>query len=133
MEGALEPQGLDAIYLLSPTSTRARVKLVAAASSGFVYYVSRTGVTGERVSLPPGLVQDVKRLRRWVKLPVAVGFGISSPEQVEAVAKVADGVVVGSCLVRLVEENADLELESLAGRLEAKVAELSAPLGRKKR
>src|SRR6185436_10976630 len=101
---ALRDQGVDAVFLLAPTSTRERVSRVAAMSSGFVYYVSRTGVTGERSALPSDLVRDLKRLRRKLDLPLAVGFGISSPLHVEAVGEVADGVVVGSALVRLVEE-----------------------------
>jgi tryptophan synthase alpha chain len=126
---ALRDQGVDSIYLLAPTSTKERVDKVAAASSGFVYYVSRTGVTGERAALPAELVRDVKRLRKRIALPIAVGFGISSPSQVAAVGEVADGVVVGSALVRLIEEKqADPALPTL---LEQRVRELSEPLRRK--
>jgi tryptophan synthase alpha chain len=102
---ALRAHGLDPVFLLAPTSTRERVRAVARAGSGFVYYVSRTGVTGERAELPAGLSAEVKALRRALSLPVAVGFGISSPEQVAAVARVADGVVVGSALVRFAAEH----------------------------
>jgi tryptophan synthase alpha chain len=126
---ALRQHGVDAIFLLSPTSTRERVNRVAAASSGFVYYVSRTGVTGERQALPDELAKEVKRLRRKIGLPLAVGFGISSPAQVEEVGAVADGVVVGSALVRLIEEaGSDPHLASLV--LE-RARELSAPLRRR--
>ncbi len=120
----LAAHGLDAVFLLSPTSTQARMKTVAKAGSGFVYFVSRTGVTGERAELPPGLAREVREVRRRVALPVAVGFGISTPEQVRAVARLADGVVVGSALVRRVHE--------LAGdrRLVARVAEQAAALAR---
>lgn len=100
----LQAKGIDSIFLLSPTSTRGRVKEVAAASTGFVYYVSRTGVTGVQSELATGLKRDVKRVRRRLEQPLAVGFGISDPQQVAAVAKIADGVVVGSALVRIVEE-----------------------------
>jgi len=103
---ALRARGLDAIFLLAPTSTRERVRAVARAGSGFVYYVSRTGVTGERAALPDGLAAEVRALRRALDLPVAVGFGISTPAQVTAVARVADGVVVGSALVRLAADHA---------------------------
>lgn len=123
---ALQDQGVDAIFLLAPTSTRERIDRVAKASSGFLYYVSRTGVTGERSALPLDLTKDIKRLRKRTDLPVAVGFGISTPAHVAAVAEVADGVVVGSALVRFLEENASHP--DLAGLLEAKVRELSAPL-----
>ena len=123
---ALQAAGVDPIFLLAPTSTRAREKAVAAASSGFVYYVSRTGVTGTREELPKELVKEVKRLRRRLELPLAVGFGISTPEQVGAVGRVADGVVVGSALVRVVEEHA--AEADLAQRVEREAARLSAPL-----
>jgi tryptophan synthase alpha chain len=121
---ALARFGLDPVFLLAPTSTRERVKAVARAGSGFVYYVSRTGVTGERAELPRGLDREVADLRHRLKLPVAVGFGISTPDQVAAVAKIADGVVVGSALVRLVADHGtepDLPelLGSIAGQMVA--------------
>jgi len=103
---ALRGAGIDTVFLLAPTSDRSRVREVAAASTGFVYYVSKTGVTGVSADLPPEMLAEAKRLRRKVGLPLAVGFGISTPEQARAVGRVADGVVVGSALVRLVEENA---------------------------
>ena len=120
----LEAAGLDRIFLLAPTSTKERMKSVGHASSGFVYYVSRTGVTGEQEELTKTLAREVKRVRRKVDLPVAVGFGISSPEQVESVGRVADGVVVGSALVRVVEEGG----ADVARRLEERARELSEPL-----
>ena len=122
----LRERGVDTIFLLAPTSTRDRIARVVAASSGFVYYVSRTGTTGERSSLPPDLMRDLKRLRRRLDLPLAVGFGISSPAQVAAVSEVADGVVVGSALVRLVEQMG--EDPDLPAMLELRVRELAAPL-----
>lgn len=126
---ALREQGVDTVFLLSPTSTRDRIKKVAESSTGFVYYVSRTGVTGERTALPEDLVRDVKRLRRRLDQPLAVGFGISTPQQVAAVGEIADGVVVGSVLVRLIEENA--HSSDLASLLEERIRELSAPLRRR--
>jgi len=123
--------GVDSVYLLSPTSTPARVRIVAEASSGFIYYVSRTGVTGVQKDLTSELQKEVKKIRRKVDLPVAVGFGISSPKQVAAVGKVADGVVVGSALVRLVEENHGRE--DLPELLAAEVERLAAGLDRSKR
>jgi len=123
---ALREHGVDSIFLLSPTSTRERVKRVGEVSSGFVYYVSRTGVTGERTALAGDLVRDVKRLRKRLGQPVAVGFGISTPDQVATVGEIADGVVVGSALVRLIEEKGgDPALPAL---LEERVRELTAPL-----
>jgi len=123
---ALRAQGVDTIFLLSPTSTRDRVSTVAGASTGFVYYVSRTGVTGEQTALAPDLVRDVKRLRKRIDPPLAVGFGISTPQQVAEVGDIADGVVVGSALVRLIEEQGGSP--SLPAVLEGRVRELSAPL-----
>lgn len=119
---ALRERGVDLVYLVAPTSSKRRARTIGAASSGFVYYVSRTGVTGERQRLPRYLLEQAKRLRRRLDLPLAVGFGISTAGQVAQVAEVADGVVVGSALVRLVEEHADDP--DLAGRIESRVREL---------
>ena len=127
----LARRGVDMVYLLAPTSTKERVRQVAESSAGFVYYVSRNGVTGEREALAPELAKEVKRLARRLELPVAVGFGISSPEQVAEVARVADGVVVGSALVRLVEEHA--ERPDVAALVEAEVRRLVEPLAEAKR
>lgn len=103
LEGALDAAGLDLIRLLAPTTAPARIPLVAQGARGFLYYISRTGVTGARSELRRELGDEVSRLRERVGLPVAVGFGISSPEQAAAVAGVADGVVVGSALVKTLE------------------------------
>ena len=123
---ALSQQGLDTIFLLAPTSTPARIKKVNEASSGFVYYVSRTGVTGTKSLLPRRMLRQVNTLRKRMKHPLAVGFGISKPKQVAAIARVADGVVVGSELVKIVEEKAGQD--DLASTLAAHVRMLSAPL-----
>lgn len=126
---ALAEAGVDAVYLLAPTSDRERIEAVDRAATGFVYYVSRTGVTGERAELAPELVRGVKRARRRLRLPLAVGFGISTPEQVAAVGAIADGVVVGSALVAEVERHAGApELPAIVAR---RVRELSAPLHRR--
>lgn len=96
--------GLDPIFLASPTSTDARMKAAAAMSRGFLYVISRNGTTGEQASLARDLGRTVARARRCSpRLPVAVGFGISTPEDAARVAAIADGVVVGSALVRAVE------------------------------
>lgn len=97
---------LATIFLLAPTSTDERIKLVSEIGTGFIYCVSRTGVTGERERLPEDLPELVTRIRRHTDKPIAIGFGISKPEHVAAVAKMdgADGVVVGSALVRMLDE-----------------------------
>jgi tryptophan synthase alpha chain len=107
--GAMRSAGLDTVFLAAPTSTPARMKLVSEYSSGFVYLVSRTGVTGERSSISDSLAPLVKSMRAITKLPLAVGFGIATPEQAREVSKMADGVVVGSAFVRLIEQNGDIE------------------------
>ena len=95
----MEAHGLATVFLASPTTTPERLALVDSISTGFVYYVSRAGVTGARSSLSPTLARELIQVRERVKGPLCVGFGISTPEQVVAVAEMADGVVVGSCLV----------------------------------
>ena len=103
---------LDTVFLASPTSTPRRLALVAKYSTGFAYLVSRTGVTGERDQLSGSAPPLVEAMRVLTDLPLAVGFGISTPEQVRASAAVADAVVVGSAIVRVIEQNAssrDLE------------------------
>ena len=115
---AMRSAGLDTVFLAAPTSTPARLKLVAEYSTGFVYLVSRTGVTGERASLSESLAPLIERMRASTKLPLAAGFGISTPDQASAAAKLADGVVVGSAIVRLIEQNAgENRLESFARQL----------------
>lgn len=97
--------GLDTVFLAAPTSPEARLRRVADCSRGFVYAVSRTGVTGERDALSGDAAGLVGRLKALTDAPVALGFGLSTPEQVRAAADVADGVVVGSAIVRFLEEN----------------------------
>jgi len=101
----LKAARLDPVFLLAPTSPPKRVKTVGRLSRGFVYVVSRAGVTGVRAEVPSGLVELVGRVREGVgRLPVAVGFGISTPAQVAAVARISDGVVVGSAVVLAMED-----------------------------
>ncbi len=109
LERACRAAGLATVYLLAPTSTEARIRAVAARATGFIYLVSVTGVTGARQALPPDLVDFVARVRRHTDLPLAVGFGISSGAQAAQVAAIADGVIVGSALVRLAGEKDGLE------------------------
>ena len=107
---AARGSGLDTVFLASPTSPPERLKRVAEASRGFVYAVSRTGVTGERQALSRDARPLVERLRALTDVPVALGFGLSTPEQVREAAAVADGVVVGSALVRFLEEHPEGDL-----------------------
>lgn len=101
VEAACERHGLAMIYLVAPTSTPQRLALAAEHSSGFLYLVSVAGITGARSDLPPHLAEFVARVRRHTALPLAVGFGIAAPAQAAAVAGLADGVIVGSALVKL--------------------------------
>ncbi|MCK4261674.1 tryptophan synthase subunit alpha [bacterium] len=100
-----QKMGLDTIFLVAPTSTLKRIKLVARYSSGFIYYVSLTGVTGVRERLAEAIKPTITKIRRFTLKPIAVGFGISNPKQVREIASFADGVIVGSAIVRKVEEN----------------------------
>jgi tryptophan synthase alpha chain len=104
LERACRQHGLALIYLLAPTSTPDRVQLVIERSQGFIYLVSVVGITGARGHLPPDLAAFVSRVRAVTDKPLAVGFGISTPEQAGQVAAMADGVIVGSVLVRLAGE-----------------------------
>jgi tryptophan synthase alpha chain len=100
-------EDLDTVFLAAPTSSADRLRRIAAASTGFVYAVSRTGVTGEREALSQDAAPLLARLREASPLPVALGFGISTPEQAAEAAALADGVVVGSALVRFLEQQPD--------------------------
>ena len=97
-------QNLDTVFLASPTSSDERLRLVAAASTGFLYLVSRTGVTGERQQLSAAVRPLVERARRFTSLPLAVGFGVSTPEQVREVQALTDAAVVGSAVVHAIED-----------------------------
>jgi tryptophan synthase alpha chain len=119
LEDRIRASALDLIRLVAPTTHPGRVAEVAAGGSGFLYYISRTGVTGARTSLRESLGEEVGRIREVVSLPVAVGFGISTPEQAHAVAAVADGVVVGSALVQRLEEGGVAAGAAFVGALRA--------------
>ena len=119
---AMQSRGLDTIFLAAPTSTEVRLALIAQASSGFLYLISRTGVTGTRDALPAGLPELVRRVRAQTRLPIAVGFGVSLPSHVSVLGGIADAVVVGSAIVAAVEQSssADAAAEAvgdLVGRL----------------
>jgi tryptophan synthase alpha chain len=100
LEPACREAGIATIYMLAPTSTEARIRSVTAHATGLIYLVSITGITGERTQLPPDLMDFVQRVRRHTSLPLAVGFGIGNRAQAAQVAGIADGVIVGSALVR---------------------------------
>jgi tryptophan synthase alpha chain len=109
---------LELIYLLAPTSTEDRIAAVAARSRGFIYLVSLTGVTGARDSLPPEMEGFVNRVRQSARQPLCVGFGVSNPKQAKRIAAVADGVIVGSRLIQLIEEDTSLsKLKSFVANL----------------
>jgi tryptophan synthase alpha chain len=129
---------LDLIYLLAPTSTDERIDMVAARSRGFIYLVSMTGVTGSRNKLPQGLESFVSRVRQRTSLPLCVGFGISNAAQARRVAKVADGVIVGSRLIELLEKKDALSkvrsfVRSLRGALNNQVEDNSESRSTKRR
>ncbi len=109
----MRTRDLSTIFLAAPTSTEARLKRIAEASSGFVYAVSRTGVTGARQQLPEDAQKLVKRIRKYTELPVAVGFGISTAEQFASVGQYADAAVVGSAIVQTIERNPGKEAHSV--------------------
>ena len=107
LEDSCRQHGLALSYLLAPTSTEARIRLVGQKATGFVYLVSLTGVTGARAKLPSTLSDFVARARRYVSLPLAVGFGISSTAQAQQVGQLADGVIVGSKLINVAHKADD--------------------------
>lgn len=113
LDTACRAAGLALVRLVTPTTPPERAEAIARKSTGFLYCVSVAGVTGARTDLPPGIVDRVAWLKTKTDVPILVGFGISSPEQVAAVAAVADGVIVGSALVRRIAEHAGRSREAL--------------------
>jgi len=118
LEALCMAQGLALVYLLAPTSTSERIKLVAEKSRGFIYLVALTGVTGDRNELSSGLADFVARVREQTDTPLAVGFGIGNGDQARTVAQLADGVIVGSALVKRVAESME-SVRTLATELRA--------------
>lgn len=119
-----EKAGLHTIFLLAPTSDAERIRLVARLGRGFIYYVSVTGVTGARRALESELQAQVARIRRYTRLPIGVGFGISTPKQAARIASFADAAVVGSALIDIIER---------AGPIGKKVSDARAFVARLKR
>lgn len=128
-ERALGRHGVRNIFLVAPTTPPRRATLIARHASGFLYYVSRTGVTGEHGGLEEDLAAHVRVLRRLTRVPVAVGFGVATPAHVRRVARIADAVVVGSALVKEIERRG--REKDIIERIGRKVRLLSAALGKK--
>jgi tryptophan synthase alpha chain len=124
---AMHRHGLDTVFLAAPTSTERRLKLVAKYSTGFVYLVSRAGVTGVQDSLSASVTPLVRAIRTVTDLPLAVGFGISTPAHVGEVGRMVEAVVVGSAFVRLIERYADSP--ALETQLESFTRELKSGFG----
>ncbi len=116
--------GVDVIYLIAPTTPDSRIEKIARVARGFVYYVCVTGVTGARATVSTTIARDVERIRRHIDLPVAVGFGISTPEQAAEVARRADAVVVGSAIVSMIGKLGDTD--EMVGKVGEFAAALSA-------
>lgn len=117
LEEIARKRGLDLIYLLAPTSPAERIRLVAKRSRGFIYLVSVAGITGARTRLPEDLGEFVSRVRKAAAQPLCVGFGISTPEQAASVGRIADGVIVGSRIVQLMEAGSTVPVASFIKEL----------------
>ena len=122
---ACQKHGTKTVFIVAPTTPAERLPRIAAAATGFIYYVSREGVTGVRDQVAANIPEAVARIRQHTTLPVAVGFGISTSDQVRQVARMADGVVVGSALVNVIKDNLD-NRAGLPARLRITAAELVA-------
>ncbi|MBV8487011.1 MAG: tryptophan synthase subunit alpha [Planctomycetaceae bacterium] len=121
-------RGLKLIQLITPTTPRQRAIEIARLTTGFIYYVSVAGITGERSSLPADLVENVAWLRTQTELPICIGFGISAPEQIRQLAPVADGLIVGSALVRRLAEAANRPRDEVVREIGQFIAELAVAL-----
>ncbi len=103
--GACRKHNIDTIFFLSPTTPPDRIPFINKNSRGFIYYVSLTGVTGARDKLPPDLIKNLRMIKRYVDKPVCVGFGVSRPRQISKIYSVADGVIVGSAIIKKIKQN----------------------------
>jgi tryptophan synthase alpha chain len=119
VRAACDAEGLALVPLVAPTTTPERVAEIGASARGFVYTVSLTGITGERDELAPRLVETVTRVRNATEVPVAVGFGISTADQAGSVADIADGVIVGTRIVRAAGEGGAAAVGEVVGELAA--------------
>jgi tryptophan synthase alpha chain len=129
LAGPARAEGLDVIRLATPTSDDQRLPRIVASASGFIYHVAIAGITGTRSADLAAVKAAVERLRRFTDLPVAVGFGIKTPEQAAAVAGAADAAVVGSALVQRLAQNLDADGRARPGLVEAVFAEITALAG----
>ena len=112
----LSRHGLDGVYLLAPTSGAKRKRLVARSSRGFIYYVSLTGVTGSRSSLDASFYRNISEVKRLTRLPVCAGFGVSTPADARKVCRAADGVIIGSAVVRALERHPRMKASEFSKR-----------------
>jgi tryptophan synthase alpha chain len=128
LAGICRHRAISLIQLVTPTTPRERAVRIAATSTGFLYYVSAAGITGERTALPPELVDNVGWLRTQTDLPICVGFGISRPEHVKLLAPVADGLIVGSAIVRRIAEAGEKPREKVLREVGDYVAGLLAAM-----
>ena len=110
LECATGKNGLDLIYLIAPSSTPERIRIIADKSHGYIYLVSVAGVTGARNSLPAGTDAFISRVRKETRKPLCVGFGISTPQQAREISRIADGVIIGSRLIQLIKEDITLNI-----------------------
>jgi tryptophan synthase alpha chain len=116
---AMQANNLAPVFLAAPTSPDARLKAIAENSKGFVYAISRVGITGTQSSLTSDASQVVTRLKQFTKLPIAVGFGVSNAEHVKAVGEFADAAVIGSAIVQLIEKTEPKEAAAAVGKFVA--------------
>lgn len=123
MVEATQKAGLKNIFIVAPTTPESRVEIIAKSASGFIYYVSREGVTGERSALATNISESMRKIKAHTDLPVVVGFGISNAQHVREVAALSDGAVVGSALVNCIARNLN-QPEEIVGSLRAKLQEL---------
>lgn len=119
---------VDTIFLTSPTSSLPRIKKIGRLSRGFIYHVSLTGVTGARDQLAPNIQPIIAQIRKETQKPVAVGFGISTPQQAKEIKAIADGVIVGSALIKIIEENKEGLLRQIENFLRPFLSLLHSPL-----
>jgi tryptophan synthase alpha chain len=101
----IDRHGLNQVFLVAPTSTEERIKMISQASSGFIYLVSSVGITGKRKEISPQTAEQVKTIRKYSKLPIQIGFGITTPDQAAEVAQIADGIIIGSANVDMIAKS----------------------------